>query len=123
MDDQLERETVSLIHGAPLEERADEARELEGAAEDEPIPEAIVGGRSVRDVGAFTHLDARRRSELARVLRPSVFPADRAELIDCAVAEHAPEELLMSLRDIADRTYGNVEQVWEAMGGHPEVRE
>jgi hypothetical protein len=60
------------------------------------------------------------RSELAIHLRPSIFPADRAAVLECAVAEHAPAELLGQLEAIPDHDFATVQEVWEALGGKRE---
>ena len=55
------------------------------------------------------------RSELARYLDPSAFPARTDALIDCARQNHAPDYLVERLRRLPDRQFDTVEQVWEAL--------
>src|SRR4051794_13068129 len=87
IDEELKHEVSSLVQGAPLESRADEAREQEGPADGEPTPDSLVqGGRPSPSADALTHDEVEARAELARHLQPSVFPADRASLVDSARA-------------------------------------
>ena len=107
IDDALARETDSVTHGAPVEARADEAREKE-SPDGSPVP---------------TDDEVHERSELARHLRPQVFPAGRAQLLQVAEEEHAPDSLLALLRLLPEgHTFDNVEMVWEALGGTRERR-
>ncbi len=126
VDDELERESGSLTHGAPVEARAEEDRFEQDAADDElHLSGAVVtaGDRSPAPQTDAPSLDeARARSELARHLRPSVFPASPAMLVDCAREEHAPDDLVARLTDLPQANYDNVAQVWQALGGHREHR-
>lgn len=113
VDDDLENLTQSMTRGAPLESRAEEEREQEGPAEGDPVPDAVLDGRDD---------EFQLRSEIARHLEPSAFPASRSELIDVARRERAPDEVLRLLEWLPDRRYENVASVWEALGGHRELR-
>jgi hypothetical protein len=42
LDDEMKRETKSLVRGAPVEARAEESREQEGPADGEPTPQSII---------------------------------------------------------------------------------
>jgi len=73
--------------------------------------------------GALDEESVRDRSELARHLRGSIFPADRAAVVACAIDEDAPVELVDALRSLPDdEVFLNVEGVWEALGGERERR-
>jgi len=73
--------------------------------------------------GALDEESVRDRSELARHLRGSIFPADRAAVVACAIDEDAPVELVDALRALPDdEVFLNVEGVWEALGGERERR-
>jgi len=110
IDEEMQRESESLTRGAPIEARAEEFREME-EADDE-----IVSGSLRQDA-------VRERSELARHLRGSIFPAERAAIVRCAIEEHAPEDLIDALRRLPDdEVFVNVEAVWEALGGTRERR-
>jgi hypothetical protein len=121
----MEHEIESLTRGAPVESRTNPARELDGAADDEPTPEAVIehAGRSGPPRGALSTVDVRRRSELAQHLRPSIFPATRNDVIQVARSEEAPAQLLEDLEQLPERIYETTEAVWEALGGDHEVRD
>jgi hypothetical protein len=105
MDDALAHETEPLERGAPIEPRSREDLEKE------PFDEQFDGD----SVAA--------RSQLSRVLRPSVFPADRYELFAEANEEGAPEAVLELLRSLpAGRQFANVHEVWAALEGYGNVR-
>jgi hypothetical protein len=73
--------------------------------------------------GALDEESVRERSELARHLRGSIFPADRAAVVACAIDEDAPVDLVDALRALPeDEVFLNVEGVWEALGGDREQR-
>jgi hypothetical protein len=103
LDDALEHDVRSMLQGSPVESRADEGREQEGAA---------------TQVLSDDEVDA--RAELARFIEPSVFPADRDALLDSARGQHAPDSVLDRLARLPDGTYTHTQAVWEALGGHTE---
>src|SRR6187200_3351161 len=95
IDDQMRRETDSLTHGEPVESRAEEFRLQEDAADGDPAVEPFVSRVDEEPLpGTLSHEAVRERSELARHLRGSIFPADRTAIIQCAIEEHAPSALL-----------------------------
>jgi hypothetical protein len=124
VDDEMAKETASLTHGAPLEARVDEHRLQEDAGDDEPVPESVVAGEPIEShaPSGMSYGAVRGRSELARHLRPSIFPATRTAILECAAAEHADGDLLDDLRALPDRRYENVSEVWDALGGETEPR-
>jgi hypothetical protein len=110
VDDELVRETEPLERGAPAPARAEEHRQMEAPAEGEPAPDA----RPERGAGQDS---SAARAELARHLRPSVFPADRQELVATARDENAPDEVIRALERLpADRRFDTPQDVWEALG-------
>jgi hypothetical protein len=112
VDEELHKETESLLRGSPVEARAEEWRRMEPPADNEPLPDAHV---NVDDVEL--------RSLLAISLRPSAFPGDRARLLAVAEEEHAEDRILEWLGSLsATQTFPNVEAVWEALGGTHEER-
>jgi hypothetical protein len=113
IDEDLDRLTESATRGAPVESRAEEEREQEGPADGEPVPDAVI-----RRPGQ----DFELRSEIARHLVPSVFPASREEIILLARDEQAPADVVRWLERLPDRRYETVESVWEAIGGERERR-
>jgi hypothetical protein len=72
--------------------------------------------------GVIDELEAEQRAELARYLRPSLFPARPAELLAAAEEAFAPDEVLARLRALPDRQYATVQEVWAATGGDVESR-
>jgi hypothetical protein len=111
LDDAMADDTRSMVQGAPVEARDREERLQEGGEAPEAVLDPdLADGRDLR-------------SELARHLRPSVFPADRARLVAVATDEHAPDPVLALLGALpAGTEFANVEAVWEAIGGRPEQR-
>ena len=122
LDDEMAKEVASLTHGAPIESRSEEHRLLEDAGEGEPAAEPLVEGEppAPAPMSGISYRAARDRSELARHLRPSIFPATREAVIECARDEHAEEALLDRLQRMPAGEYGNVNEVWEALGGQAE---
>ncbi|HEX2047514.1 MAG TPA: DUF2795 domain-containing protein [Acidimicrobiales bacterium] len=125
IDDGLAHDTRPLTQGAPMESRADEARQQEGAADDEPTTDALLTGDlhpGQSQEALLDHDEAEARSRIASHLRPSIWPADRAELIRCAQELNAPPDILDRLRGLPEGTYTHTEAVWEALGGRVESR-
>ena len=122
LDDEMAKEVASLTHGAPLESRSEEGRLLEDAGEGERAVEPLVEGEppAPPPTAGLSYRAARDRSELARHLRPSIFPATSEAIIECARDEHAGEDVLDRLQHLPAGEYGNVNEVWEALGGHAE---
>ena len=120
VDEQLDHDTRSPRQGAPVESRVEEHREQEGPGEDQPTPEARLNeGRT----GSLDLDDAEARSDIARFLDPSAFPADRDGLVANAEANNAPEVVLERLQALpAGRTYEARPDVWAALGGTVEHR-
>jgi len=110
LDDELKHEVAGLQQGAPVEPRAEEWRTPEPP--DEDADEQAPG----------TATEA--RSELARYLRPSRFPARREDLLTEAVDQNAPDEIVDRLRRLpGDVAFDNVADVWVALGGGRERRD
>ena len=125
IDDQLAEQTDSLTRGAPVEARAEDWRRSEPAGDGEPLPDARIASPDEPDAqpGSLGADEVEARSVLAISLRPSAFPADREELLAVADAEHAESQVFAWLRELpGDRTFDNVQQVWEALGGASEAR-
>jgi hypothetical protein len=119
VDEELDHETRSLQQGAPLESRVEEFREQEGPGEDQPTPEPHLA----EPTASLDLDDAEARSDIARYLDPSAFPADRDGLVENAEANNAPEVVLERLQALpAGRTYERLPDVWAALGGTVEHR-
>jgi uncharacterized protein DUF2795 len=122
LDEGLKHDTGSLVHGSPVESRAAEAREQEGPANGEPGPDALVHGGPPSSPDTLSHDEVEARTELARHLQPSVFPADREALVESARGMGASDDLLTRLSQLPEGTFDNLEAVWEALGGRVEFR-
>ena len=124
LDDEMKQETDSLRRGSPVEARAEEFREKEGPAEDEPTPDVLVNGDRDLDVSdnVMPQEEANRRAELARHLPVNIFPARPGELEEAARETHAPGPVCVALAELPDRLYDNVAEVWEQLGGRVEHR-
>jgi len=123
LDESLDHDTQSLTRGAPVESRAEEFRTQEGPSDDEPTPDArLAGDRGLTDPDVLGYDEVEARSLLAAHIRPSLWPADRQVLIDCAREGNAPDWLLDRLATLPDGVYTHTEAVWEALGGRVEFR-
>ena len=121
IDDAMDHETESLQRGGH-ESRVEEHREMEPAGEDQHVPDAVLSGDSRPvdgDGPALPHDAIEARSELAKHLRISAFPADRESLLAVARDENAPAAVLAMIERLpwSDVQYENVQAVWSAIGG------
>jgi hypothetical protein len=122
IDDAMAKETASLTKGAPIESRVEEWREAEPSGEDQPVADGILNG-DAHGAAGMGHDELELRSELAKRLRKSAFPANRQTLEDIARDEQAPGPILDLLRRLPDgRTYENTQDVWTTLGGSVEER-
>ena len=113
IDEQLKHEEAG--------DRAEERLRHQGPTEDEHLPPE--GARfDLDDVVDLSGVE--ERSDMARFLEPSRFPASRDDLLDAAREHHAPVHVLEMLTDLPEdeAVYANVQQVWEALGGTVEER-
>lgn len=118
----LNRMEMSDKHGARLSEdltkdtRAghEELRELQP---DDARIEVVQ-----TDDGALDDHEAAARSEIARFLEPSAFPARAEQLVQMARDNFATDEVVRLLETLPDDTYDNVQAVWVALGGEVEAR-
>ena len=125
INDSLEHDTRPLTQGAPMESRSDEARQQEGAADDEPTTDALLTGDlhpGENNDALLDHDETEARSRIASYLRPSIWPADREALLACAQELNAPPDILDQLGRLPDGTFSHTEAVWEALGGRVESR-
>ena len=123
LDEELKHDTNSLVHGSPVESRASAAREQEGPADGEPTSDALLTeGRPGANPDTLSHDEIEARTELGRHLQPSIFPADRAEIVASARRMEASDDLVARLSQLPDGTFDHLEAVWEALGGRVEFR-
>jgi hypothetical protein len=117
LDEALDSEVAALRRGSPVEARAQPEREKEGPADGEPTPDALLSAVD-RPGTAPGHDEIEGRAELARQLKPSVFPARPLELAEALREDNGSEPLVSALANLPDRVYENVAQVWAEMTGH-----
>ncbi|HVF19563.1 MAG TPA: DUF2795 domain-containing protein [Mycobacteriales bacterium] len=121
IDDAMDHETESLQR-AGHESRVEEYREMEPAGEDQPVPDGILSGDPYpvdSDGPALPHDAIEARSELAKHLRVSAWPADRETLLSIARDENAPAAVIAMLEKLpwSSEQYENLAAVWTAIGG------
>jgi hypothetical protein len=122
VDDELAAESAALLHGAVVSGRDREDLEPEAPTAEEQLPVPAPGGPDADGVGP-THADVIARSELARWLLPSAFPATSAELATVARENEAPEAVVDALDGFrSPRRFETVGELWTALGGAPEHR-
>jgi hypothetical protein len=119
LDDAMAADTRSMTQGASIEARGRDERLQEGGEGPEAVAHPGLRGPSVE--AGLEERDG--RSELARHLRPSVFPGDKEALLAVARDEQAPGAVLDALGALPEgKEFPNVEAVWEALGGERERR-
>lgn len=114
LDDELKKDTGS---------RAEEQRRWEGPEDAEPGQRPHREDVPPTSDGVLREEEVEARSDLARFVQPSVFPADKKALVSSALSEHAPAwvvDVLQRLPD--DGGFANFEEVWERVGGRREER-
>jgi hypothetical protein len=120
VDDELKHETRGLVQGG-RSTRAEEFRDPEPAGEDQPTGDRIYPEERRGNPEGMTQTDVDERSDIARVLGTSAFPADRETLVAIAADNEATDHVLSLLRSLpADRTFENVQDVARALGLHVE---
>lgn len=123
IDDAMEHDVQSLVDGRGGDSRSQESRMAEPHAEDEP--EINHGARwdDHDDQGIGVPRDvADERAELARFVASATWPATREDLLEAADSDHATDAVMEKLGRLphGDRQYGNVQDVWRALGGEVE---
>lgn len=124
IDEERERETEAMERGAPVPSRSEEFREVEGAGDDEPAPDArLSGDRGLVSEDQMGPDELEARSDIARHLDPSIFPADRDAVLESARENDAPVGVLAELARLPDDDrFENLQAVWQALGGTREER-
>lgn len=118
IDEALKGETEGLVR-AGHDTHAQEWKTPEPAGEDQPDVDLVPGGTFSGGVPeGMTESDVEGRSELARFLDRSAFPAVGTALVDNAMSNEAPDKVVAELRRLpAGREFANVGEVWAALGG------
>ncbi len=120
LDDAMSAEVEGLVRSG--HDNREEWKSPEPSAEDQPDVDLVPNGTLVGGVPqGMTEQDVERRSVLASYLG-RVWPATAAELLDVALGNSAPEQVLDTLRALpAGRYYANLQEVWsDVSGGHVE---
>jgi len=118
VDDELAHESAPLLHGSVLTGRDREDLEPEAPTLEESVAVPEPGGPG-RDV--LAHQDVLARSELARWLLPSAFPARASALATVARNQDAPESVVARLEALGrTEIFETVGELWTALGGTEE---
>jgi len=124
VDEQLKHEVEGMVRSGHST-HAQEWSDPEPSGEDEPdvdlAPNATLSGGVP---AGMTADDVEGRSELARHLPPSAFPADADRLKAYAREAEAPAQVLDLLERVpAGRQMDSIGELWAALGGgHEEER-
>jgi hypothetical protein len=118
LDEQLKKEAGSIPGEGSVEGR-EEYHRIEG-----PTDEDLVEAEAARAESGegLSQDEIELRSDIARFLQPSLFPAGPDELIRSAEERHTPDAILSLLKRLPDQQFENVQAVWEALGGDVEKR-
>jgi hypothetical protein len=122
LDEAMKSETEPLERGGASSRAEDWRRPEEDRDGSErptgpPPTDTHVGGTPA----GMDPADVRGRSELARWLQPSVFPADRDRLLRSTDETGAPDWAVEAIRSLpAGESYENMQAVWRALGGGTE---
>jgi hypothetical protein len=125
IDEELSHESEALVHGGaiPSREREDLDPEALTADEESELATPPANGVAAADGHAPVHADLIARSELARWLLPSAFPATGATLAQVALGQGAPDGLPERLEALGeDPVFDTVGELWIALGGAHEER-
>lgn len=115
-DDQRAHETAGLVQGGHAS-HVEEHRDPEPPGEDQPVVGATTGHSDRQGVPAgMTPDDVQRRSDVARYLGASVFPAGRDALVQVARDNQATDEVVALLRGLPDGEFENLQAVAQAAG-------
>jgi hypothetical protein len=118
LDDELAAGSDALTAGATVS-----ARERADLDPEAPTVDELDLSATRPDLDGGTPVWVTARSELARWLLPSSFPADATVLLEGAEDLGAPDEVLLLLGSLEPLTrYETVGEVWIALGGAHETR-
>ncbi len=117
LDEKLAHQVRALVQGNPGGTRAEEWRRPEPPADGEPVPSQIPPGHYGANTGDDRDPDLRdQRALIGSYLPRDVFPTRRKTLLDAAAAQHAPEEVLTTLRGLpAETTFTTAHDLWAAL--------
>jgi hypothetical protein len=116
IDDEMQHDVRSLIEGNPVESRSQEQR-----LQEDPGLHAATRPGTDRVADQVSESEIELRAELARSLKPSVFPGDRDRLLEAALDQQAPDDIVELIRRLPEGVvFDHFESAWEALGGHTE---
>jgi hypothetical protein len=117
VDEQLEHEVEGMMRSGRAT-HAQEWADPEPPGDDQPEVDRAPGTELTGGVPeGMTPEEVTLRSEIAAALERSVFPAGRDQLLENAVERYAPPRVLEELQRLpADRSFGNIGEVWTALG-------
>jgi hypothetical protein len=122
VDEELAAETEPMLHSSSLARRDREDLEPEVPAADEPGADPDVKVTEPEPEGP-PHEEVLARSELARWLLPSAFPARASTLATVARRQGAPDDVVAPLEALeSTRIFETVGELWIALGGAHEER-
>lgn len=124
LDEELQHETEPLERSG-TQSHVEEWRQAEPSADDEPdvtrTPEPGYRGGTPAGIDPD---EIETRTDVGRHLDPSIFPSDRAGVLDNAASNNAPDSVLDLLRRLPEgRTFATTQEVWTALGGGTESAE
>jgi hypothetical protein len=116
-DDELKKEMQGELK-ANRGVRVEEAYEPEPSGEDQPTAEFTVStGPGAPAPSGMTAEGVTVRSELARHLERTIYPAKRSALLGSLHRQHAPDTLMDRVSSLpAEQPYPNVQAVVRALG-------
>lgn len=120
-DDQLKHETEGLVRSGHST-HAEEWKDPEPAGEDQPdadrAPDTTLHGGTPN---GMEPADVEGRSELASYLGKDSYPMIREQVINLAMDRQAPTRVVDLCRRLpSGQEFHNVNEIWEAVGGHVE---
>lgn len=115
IDEQLDHDTQSLTHGAPVDSRAREDLQREPTLESEwadPSARPDLENRA----GVPDQMEIDLRSAVAASIAGAEFPAARSELVEQAAENSATDDIIEMLRDLPEgEEFQTTQEVWDAI--------
>ncbi len=117
LDEQMKKEAGSIPAEGATEKR-EEYHRTEGLTDEDRTPTTDTPGTPSN----LSPEELELRSDIARYLVPSVFPADKSVLLETARETQAPDMVRQTLERLPEGEFENVQAIWEALGGSAEER-
>ena len=121
-DEELKHQTQGLVRSGHTT-HAEEWKDPEPVGEDQPdadrVPDGTLHGGVPEGMSAD---DIDGRAELAGYIGKAAYPLVRAQVLDLVIEGSAPTRVIDLVRGLpSDRQFGNVNELWTALGGHVEA--